>query len=163
MFTRSIAVLFFVCLVCSSFTVYAAGNGGKTKIYTLPPEKILQYVKGKSGQKKILYIYTSWCPYCVKKMPGIMNLERTQKGSVIAISVDENYANYGRYAKKLKEPPFPLILNKGSESVLKKKLKNYVVKPWTGYPTIVFLDEDNKPVGQGNYSVDEAAAFLFSK
>lgn len=139
---------------------HAAESSKETKVYNLPPKMIAEYIDKTEGHKRILLIYTSWCGYCRKKMPDIMDIERAKKGSVIAVSVDGDYGQYAKYAKKLSHAPFPLILNKGSERGLKKRLSAYDIKPWNGYPTIIFLDENSKAVAQGNYTVEQAAKYV---
>lgn len=158
----SICVFFIVFATCS-IAHQAHAKDAQVKVYTLPPKMIAEYIDKTAGQKRILLIYTSWCGYCRKKMPGIMDIERSKKGSVIAVSVDDDYAAYAKYAKKLSDAPFPLILNKGRQEALIKTLKGYNVKPWNSYPTVVFLDAKGKAVAQGNYSVEQAAKFVFDK
>ncbi len=140
-----------------------ADDDNSHKIYELPAHKIASYIKEVKGQRRIIIIYASWCPYCIKKMPHIMDLERIKEGSVIAISVDENKSAFARYIKKFDEIPFRIILNKGSEWKLAKSLKKFGVKPWEGVPEIILLDENNKAMGQGNYELDYVAEFLFGK
>lgn len=144
-------------------SVHAEETTKQTKIYNLPPKMIAEYVDKTEGQKRILMIYTSWCGYCRQKMPDIMDIERSKKGSVIAVSVDDDYNQYARYAKKLSNSPFPLFLNKGSERGLKKKLSSYGVKAWNSYPTIIFLDENSKAVAQGNYTAEQAAKYVLDE
>jgi len=157
------AFVFFAVLTCFVFTSHAQAKDEPVKVYTLPPKMIAEYIDKTAGQKRVLLIYTSWCGYCRKKMPGIMDIERSKKGSVIAVSVDDDYGAYAKYAKKLSDAPFPLILNKGRQEALIQTLKSYNVKPWNSYPTVVFLNEKGKAVAQGNYSVEQAAKFVFDK
>jgi len=134
----------------------------KAKIYSISPERIAEYIDKTAGQKRVLYIHTSWCPYCRKKMPDIMNIERKKKGSVIAVSVDEDPKKYVSYAKSLKQVPFPLIINKGNEGYLMKVLSKYKIKKWSGYPTMIFLDDKGMAVRQGNFTVQQAAQYIMS-
>ncbi|MGH1403027.1 MAG: TlpA family protein disulfide reductase [Alphaproteobacteria bacterium] len=158
-------ILFFVfAVICGGSTYASSDKGDQVKVYHVPAKKMLEYIDRKKGQKRIVLIYTSWCPYCREKMPDIMDLERARKGSVIAISVDEDYAQYAKYAKTLKNSPFPLFLNDGAEQSLKNALKkSHSIKPWSGYPTLIFLDENNQAVSQGNYTVEQAAKYLFGQ
>ena len=159
----SILIILFFTVLCPAYGyAESKSKSGVTKVYTLPPKMIAEYIDKTEGQKRVLYIYTSWCGYCRKKMPHIMDIERAKKGSVIAVSVDENYADYARYAKKLSNSPFPLILNKGGEGHLKKKLSAYNIKPWNSYPTLIFLDEKGNAVKQGNYTVEQAAKYVLT-
>tara|TARA_R110002072_G_scaffold215705_1_gene372774 strand:- start:366 stop:860 length:495 start_codon:yes stop_codon:yes gene_type:complete len=152
-----IIMLFFVM----SGTAFAENDTDKQKIFHVPPKNIAKYIDNTGGQKRVLMIYTSWCPYCRKKMPGLIDLENTKPGSVIAVSVDENYSDFTGFIKRYKDAPFKFILNNGSEYALVKELKQYGAKAWKGYPTIMFLDENGKVVAQGNFSIDQMSMHLF--
>ncbi len=150
-------ILAFVVLVFFPVDVYA-GKGDK--IYTLPAKYIVKHVNSTKGQKRVLMIYASWCPSCVKKMPRIMDIERVKSGSVIAVSIDDNHADFSRFVRKMKNPPFKIILSKDSEYKLQDSLEVYDVERWEYIPHIVLLDEDNKVVEQGSLSVDRVAQFI---
>ncbi len=158
MYRIQIVIFMLFLNIFFSGDVYA----GKAKIYSITPERISEYIDKTAGQKRIIYIHTSWCPYCRKKMPGIMDIERKKKGSVISISVDEDPQKYVRYAKTLKNPPFNLIINKGSEAHLAKILSKYNIRKWNGYPTLIFIDEKGRSVRQGNFTVQQATQFIMS-
>ncbi len=163
---KNIIFLFGMAMFASLFfssNLYA-GQGsikGKHKIYHMPPYEIGKYIKNSKGQKRIIMIYASWCPTCIQKMPKIMDIERVKSGSVVAISIDENYINFSRYIKRFKYIPFKVILNNGSEYKLAQSLSPYGIKAWDGIPYIILMDENNQVKGQGNYSVDRVAEFLF--
>lgn len=152
-------ILSVLLLFSLSTTSYAKSD--RQKIYHVPPTNIAKYIENTEGQKRVVMIYTSWCPYCRKKMPGLIDLENTKEGSIIPISVDENYSDFTGFVKRYKQAPFRFILNKGRETELADALEKYGVRPWQGYPTIVFINEANKVVGQGNFSIDQMATFLF--
>ncbi len=157
---KFILVLSLFVMVFGSSHVFSADYEAG-KIYKLKPNEIASHIKDTKGQKRIIMIYASWCPICVAKMPSIMGLERKKSGSVIAISVDEKYRNFSRYIRRLKDIPFKIILNKGSDSKLAGQLEQFGVKEWEGVPEIILLDEDNKVLGQGNYNMDYIEEFLF--
>ncbi len=136
-----------------------AGND----IERLKPKEIAKYIESTKGKKRIIMIYASWCPICVQKMPHIIELERANKGSVIAVSVDENERHLSRYIKKLGDIPFRVILNKGSERKLAKALEEFGVREWEGVPEIILLDKENNVLGQGNYALDYIAAFFLGE
>ncbi len=138
-----------------SFDAWAEEN-----IEHLKPKEIVNHIESTKGKRRIIMIYASWCPICVQKMPDIMELERSKNGSVIAVSVDENKRHLSRYIKRLKNIPFRVILNKGSEYKLAKALERFGVKEWEGVPEIILLDENNKVLGQGNYTLDYIVTFL---
>lgn len=152
-----ITAFFFMCI---SLQAHAAD---KAKVYALSPERISEYIDRTEGQKRVLFIYTSWCVYCREKMPAIFDLEHSKKGSIIAVSVDENYNQYAQYAKTLTDAPFPLMYSKGRESALKTQLAKRNIKPWRGYPTFIFLDEHGNAVSQGSYRVEDIANYVLSE
>ncbi len=158
---RGIFVLAFVMFAVGSIASFA--KGPEHIVYKLPPKKVVEYIDKTAGERRIIFIYASWCPYCAKKMPGIMDLERSKKNSVIAISVDESYPDFVRYLRRFNEIPFKIILNDSSEKRLADTFKKYGVEPWDGIPRIIFLNEDNEVVGQGNYTVEAAAEFISGK
>ncbi len=155
-FRISLVLLVFFMALGSSFVAYA------NDIEVLKPKEIVEYIEDTKGQKRIIMIYASWCHYCIKKMPSIMEVERIKKGSVIAISVDGNYKKFARYINKFDEVPFRIILNKASEYKLAKSFKKFGVEEWKGVPEIILLDENNKVIGQGNYKIDYVNEFLFN-
>lgn len=127
--------------------------------------KISEYIEHTKGQKRVVYIYVSWCSACRKKMPKIKDMGNVRQGSVIAISVDENHAQFAKYMKKeLSDAPFPILLSKDPEANLEKRLlTDYNIQPWNSYPELVLLDEANQVKKQGYLNSDEVARFLFSK
>ena len=147
-------VLVFLFFVVSS-AVFAADTK-PVNVYSVAPEKIGEYIAREQGKRRVVFIHTSWCPYCHKAMPGLFEIENARKGSVISISVDNTYGAYAKYAKKLGDAPFPLFYNTGSESNLAKVIGT---KPWRGYPTMLLLNEKNEVVGDVN-SMERIKKFL---
>ncbi|MGH1456988.1 MAG: TlpA family protein disulfide reductase [Alphaproteobacteria bacterium] len=138
-----------------------AGQGDK--IYELPSSYIAKHIDATAGTRRVVMIYASWCPYCRQKMPAMMDLERAKPGSVIAISVDESGSDFARYVKKMRDPPFELILSKDSEYKLANTLGRFGILPWEGIPYFILLDENNIPVSQGNFDPDYIDGFLGGK
>lgn len=155
-------ILFVFVLSVSASNAVCAQDSKKGMVYRLSPPDIASVVESSKGQKRILYVFASWCPACRKKMPDMMNLERAKAGSVIPISVDEQHVNFARYLKNLKNPPFNFILSKGSQTALAASFAPYEIKPWTSIPQMILLDENNKLQGQGSFDADQVAEFLFS-
>lgn len=158
MFRRFLFLLGFVLFSAPSPS-YAKDT--ESKVYELPAQYIAKHVEATKGQKRVLLIYASWCPSCVQKMPGIMNLERAKPGSVIAVSVDDDYQDFARYVRKMKNPPFKVIVSKDSEDSLARQIKKFGVQPWEYIPQMILLDEDNQLVEQGSMEVEDVAQFLF--
>lgn len=142
----------------------AAKEELSNRIYPLPPTRIADYIKFTKGQKRALLIYTSWCPYCRKKIPDMIKMENYKEGSIIAISEDQNYTNFSKYIRSLENIPYNVILSnpKGSDTLI-KALEQFGVRAWRSYPTVVLLDENNKVVKQGNMRSNYIENFLFSE
>ncbi len=162
--TKLFLVLLFLCGMFVFPGWQALAKEDSQKIYPLRPSRIADYIEFTKGERRVILIYASWCPYCRAKIPDMMKMERKKKGSVIAVSEDQNYEALSKYIKTLKDIPFKAILSnpKGSDT-LEKALSQYGVRKWDGYPTIILLDEENKAVRQGNFSSNRIARFLFNE
>lgn len=157
-------------LLCFS-QVYAQSDGGKVaqqsdfehKILWVPPKNIANFIKNTKGQKRVVVIYATWCSACIKKIPFLMSVEQKSPGSIIAISVDEDYKMYKRFYNQYEKVPFHLIVNKGSSWQLAKALRAFGGKPWNSIPQVMLLDEANQVLSQGSYSNEDITRFLFGK
>lgn len=163
----SIFMIVTTLCVCA-FGAYAQGTSGdhsqktykKKKPLWVPPKNIATYIKNTKGQKRVIVIYATWCPACRIKIPFLMEMEQKKPGSVIAISVDEDYRLYKRFYDQYEYVPFPLIVNKGSSWELAKALKPFGGKAWKGIPYFMLINENNKIIGQGSYRKKGIAWFL---
>lgn len=162
-FMRQMIIFLVVCAGTLLFMNVRDGSAGKTqKIAIFPPQITAKYIDSKKGQKKVVLIYTSWCPYCRLAMPAFMKMEKINPGSVIAISVDTNNAKFSKYIQSYDKIPFKVILNKGAEDGLQKvMMEKYGAQEWKGYPTMILLDENNKVVRQGYLQIEEVAQYIF--
>lgn len=151
---------YILVLVVLLFLPFDAYGGKEDKIYTLPTKYIAKHINGTKGQKRILMIYASWCPSCVQKMPRVMDIERVKPGSVIAVSIDDNHADFARFVRKMENPPFKVILSKESEDKLRDALEAYGVERWEYIPHFVLFDENNNIVEQGSFDIDRVARFV---
>lgn len=161
---RSKYIRIIMCFVVVFILTMGDGFARKSqKIAVFPPKITGKYIDSKKGQKKVVLIYTSWCPYCRAKMPAFMKMERILPGSVVAISADADNARFAKYIQSYDNIPFKVILNKGDEAGLQTVLGQYGAQPWKGYPTMILMDENNKVVGQGNYTTKQVAEYIFLK
>lgn len=139
------------------------------KIYHMSPEQIAAYIGSAGGQRRVILLYASWCPYCQAVMPKMIQLEQFKKGSVIAVSIDTSPEDFALYVNKFKVLPFRLLLLDRFEGEdlarLSKALEPFGVEPSSGVPEMILMDEDNKVFRQGNFSDDMnyVAKFLFGK
>jgi thiol-disulfide isomerase/thioredoxin len=143
----------------------AAGAKKPHKVLHMPPTKIADFVEKTAGEKRVVMVYTSWCPFCRKIMPKVMDIEKIMPGSVIAISEDEDHAQFAKYIEKYPKIPFTIFLSKPTatktlSSVFAEQLGT---KPWSGYPHFILLDAENNISGEGNFDADRLADFLLSK
>ncbi|MFO1241810.1 MAG: thioredoxin family protein [Rickettsiales bacterium] len=104
----------------------------------------------------LLFIYTSWCPYCNKLYPEIESVanERQDSLKIVAVSVDKSEYAFQRYMNgKPSAPPFiPYYLGNGKEY---SRLINYLQLEGFnfngGIPFMAFFSH-GKPAGQiGGY------------
>lgn len=165
--------IYMLLVVMAGFCVHTqsvyAQDGAKTKteerqntqkILWVPPANIAKYIENTKGQKRVVVIYATWCPACRAKIPFLMEAEQKSPGSIIAISVDEDYKTYKRFYNQYDHVPFRLIVNKGSQWSLAKALKAFGGKPWKAIPQVMFVNEANKVVSQGTHSNDSISRFL---
>ena len=157
---------FFVMVLVLVFSSSQSILAAKKTIYELKAADIATYIAEKSGKKRVIMIYTSWCPHCRNAMPFLIEIEKTEPGSVIALSQDESFDQLAAYVKTLEEIPFDVIMNKEGQErgALEKTLKSeFGIKPWRGFPTYIFIDENNKVIDQGNFHGQTVLDFLTGK
>ncbi len=150
----------FLVMMVVVFTPFDSHAGSDDKVYKLPAHYIAKHIKTTQGQKRVLMIYASWCPSCVRKMPDIMDIERVKEGSVIAVAVDRNFSHFARYIRKLDDVPFKVIVSRDDESKLADVLADFGVTRWEYIPNFVLLDENNNIVDQGSMDVGRVAQFI---
>lgn len=149
----------------------------KVSVRQVTINKMDEYLQYTKGQKRLFYIYRSTDKKSRNKMRGIMDLERAKKGSVIAISVDENHIKFAQFIKNyMRNSPFHILLLRAKEGAFRKMMvTKYGAAKWvtggvmangqqkkTSYPIMILFDEENNIVKQGGFEVEEVAEFLFS-
>ncbi len=100
----------------------------------------------------LIFVFTSWCPFCKKMMPVMTDFAKTEKDrvNVLAISIDENPEALMRFAKGLNpKPPFPIYLHSsGNErAMVQAFLYKHQLNFSGGIPYMAYLSE-GKPVQQ---------------
>ena len=108
------------------------------------------FILDESSQKKlsaldvaenyILVFWSSGCSHCLKELPQLHSLSdklNSTKYKVVAVGLEENYANWSNEVKK-----FPNFIN----AIKLQKWNNKVVKDYalTSTPTYFVLDQDKK-------------------
>ena len=153
-------VAMLLCIVALLFLGDVQAGVSNAKIYKVSATQISEHIKATTGERRAIVFYAHWCPQCVKKMPLLIELERKKPGSIIAISVDDDFKRFSRYIKRLGDIPFKVRLYDGSDKILYNQLKAFGIEPRDGVPDIIFLDENNQTAFQGNYDVEDVARFL---
>ena len=149
-------IVLMLLLICMSI-LGSSNVNAKTSIYSLSPKKVVDYAKSAPG-KKVIFFYASWCGYCRKSMPSIINIERTRPNSIIAVSVDKKSSSLLNYIGNIKNVPFNIIQLKGNDtSGIERMLR---VPARRGIPFMIFLDENDNVVFSGNTSPAKAAEFV---
>jgi thiol-disulfide isomerase/thioredoxin len=162
---KYISPLCLILLAYFSLVSHAALAKSDKKILHMPPSKITDFVVKTAGEKRIVMIYTSWCPICRKILPKVMDLEAVKPGSIIAISEDDDHVQFVQYIEKYKNIPFMIFLSKptANNKLTEMFAQKLAVKPWDGYPHFILLDAENVIVGQGNFSAEQLADFILTE
>ncbi len=132
----------------------------KVDVQKVSPHRVYKDIRNKKGNDIAVLLYASWCPVCVKKMPSIIDIERSSPGSVIAVSLDDNRQDFKRYIKRFDNLPFNALIIDGPEWKLANKLKGIGIKPWDSIPQVILINADGKVVEQGNLSSERIAEFV---
>ena len=71
------------------------------------------------GKVVLLDFWATWCPHCLKEIPGFIDLYNTYQSRglvVIGISMDESTSDVKRFAKRLKIN-YPILLGAGRDDL----------------------------------------------
>jgi thiol-disulfide isomerase/thioredoxin len=133
------------------------------KISSLKAKDAVAYIKSLPHGKKLVFVYTSWCPYCREKMPDVMFLAHQKKDSVVALSVDNDKGALAYYLSGFKTPDFPVIhVDQQSGMRLSDAFRTAWGTQWDrGIPFMILLSSENNLVKSGNFSVEEASRYIF--
>ena len=160
-YCRSLFLMFFLAGAFFS----AAALAETTKKYGVGNvAQVMKYI-GEAPGTKLVFVFTSWCPFCREKFPDVMALEEVKKGSVIALSIDRDSSKLSRYLNGYKNLPVRSILVKQSYGgELREALSTtYNVKNGDGIPFMVVIDGNNNVLLQGNFPVEEAANLILGQ
>jgi thiol-disulfide isomerase/thioredoxin len=127
------------------------------KLYTLSSEQILEHIHSKKSRKVVLF-YTSWCPYCREAVPAFIDLARSKKGSVIAISTDQDPDALVKYVQEIGSLPFPLI--RAKDNNLYDAMRQIGIDSTGSIPYMAVLDENEKVVTQGTADASKVALYF---
>jgi len=131
------------------------------RIYDIRPSEVARYIK-KQPQKKLVYVYASWCPYCKRIFPEIIKMG--QKGvKVIAFSVDSERHDLERYlASYGRSVAFPTLRVKNGPNSIGSALAQAGLSYPGTVPYMAVIDKNNKILLQGS-NLDASTLWSYLK
>ena len=121
--------LLIVLVMCLIF--FPAQAEESKDYYLLSASKIARIIDAghKEGQRRAVFIYASWCGYCRAVLPEVIELENQSKGSIVAISIDEDPEVFNRYIQRTygELPFYPLVWDRDS-GYLDQSLSRFGIK-----------------------------------
>jgi thiol-disulfide isomerase/thioredoxin len=90
--------------------------------------------------KKILFFFTSWCPYCKNAIDEIVKSGKTEQ--ILFISLDKDYEKISAMTSKMPES-IDVYYMSSPEEIL-NVFRKFNIKYRDTIPHIAILDEDNR-------------------
>jgi thiol-disulfide isomerase/thioredoxin len=90
--------------------------------------------------KKVLFFFTSWCPYCKNAIDEIIKNGKTQR--ILFISLDKDYQKISAMTSKMPENVDVYYMSSPEEIL--NVFKKFNIKYRDTIPHIAVLDEDNQ-------------------
>ena len=157
---RKTGIFFLIFSFLFLFCDTPAGAGGIEKIHRAPAEKIVDFILKQPG-RKVIFIYASWCTYCRKNIPAMIDIEKAKPGSVFAVSVDSRPQALGAYLSQYPEVPFDALMMQDNRS---NAIENaFGVPARRGVPYKILLDENNAVYQSGNFNTDYIAKYVLGE
>jgi thiol-disulfide isomerase/thioredoxin len=151
---RALVLSFLLLCVCFS----SAKAGERDKYYHLGADVISEAIYEETGKRRAVVIYASWCPYCKKAMPFLVNIEKIKRGTILPVSVDKDPRMLIRFINQLRSYPFPVVIV--DETVSGSLERELGASRRDGVPYYILLDENNKVTKAGTFSPDYIAQYL---
>jgi thiol-disulfide isomerase/thioredoxin len=143
---KAVSFIFLMLTCILSFNT-SAQNHSKSKTTNLAPNWQLQTQEGKNialsdykGKPVILHFWATWCPYCKKLQPKLVELEKKYKNSginIVAISFNEDESVNPQ--DSITQRGYQFITAVNGDQVAQK----YGVK---GTPTTFFINRKGKVI-----------------
>ncbi|MFH1855818.1 MAG: TlpA disulfide reductase family protein [Candidatus Omnitrophota bacterium] len=133
---KVLIILFFMTV----FFGCNAGGEGNSQVGSSAPVFELKSVSGKTvslkdyeGKAVLLDFGTSWCHYCVEKIPILKDIHKNRSGIIVLyIDVQEN-ENAAKVLIEKYDIPYPVLLDKDGKVASEYKI--------LGFPTILIVDK----------------------
>lgn len=128
---KSLVVILLLLLI--KFDSHAA------KIQITTADGLNTTLKKNDDSKKVLFFFTSWCPYCKTAIEQVISNQFQNK--VVFISLDKNYSQLSAFSPSL--PDNVLIYYLANQSEIMSFFDIYGIKYKGSIPYISVLDEDS--------------------
>lgn len=148
---KRVTVYLFLSLFLFTSNVFAASTRGGKPESVVAPHFNLKTMKGQAvsladlkGKNVIIFFFTTWCPWCRKKIPSLVKNEPRYKSEgieLLLVDVGESQAKVFSFASK-NSIPFDILLDRDM-----KVSQDYDV---VGVPTVVLISGDGRVVYNGN-------------
>ncbi len=153
-----------LCLFVSVALFWSGFSFAKnsSNIYHVPPKVVSSIINNSYGQKRAIVLWKSSELESRKVMADYSDIEKAKSGSIISISLDDNYMRLAQFVKN--KGPFSykiLLVKSGKGQSLEDVLSKLGVDRIDRYPYVILLSEDNKIQSQGNMFVDFVVDYLF--
>ncbi|MCB1839630.1 MAG: hypothetical protein KDI61_05140 [Alphaproteobacteria bacterium] len=158
-----IRLLFLISLFIGSLYGSGPAIAEQQAVYHIPPEKIASYILSKKGRKKIVVVWASSSVRSRMRMPYLIKLETQVPGSVIMISVDQNFQDLRNYMNHLGPLPFKMIVVKdtpGEDVDTAMRMIGAAPLLHSKYPTAIYFNEQDRVVHQGSLKLADLSNFF---
>ena len=144
-----------IIILISLFLISFTARTEAIDLSTLDGGKI-SYEKLISKPKTVLFVWTTWCPSCIKEIKKLSKKCLSIKG------IDIKYLNVGQSVSKVRKF---VVSNKIKDCISKKILldtQSIIAQLYgiSGIPTYIFL-KDGKPIYKSYFFTEKLAEMVF--
>lgn len=130
-------ITFVIVLLLNIFNVNKVAAG---QLHVVDINSFTMTLNRIDEEKKILFFFTSWCPYCKSAIDDIIKSGKTQ--SIVFISLDKDYQKIAGMTAKMPEN-IDVYYMSSPEEIL-NVFKKFNIQYKDTIPHITVLDEDNR-------------------
>ena len=107
----------------------AASVQADARYSVVSSQQVTNRILDLNGQRRALFVYASWCPYCRKALPEILKAHKMSDGAVVPVSVDKDPGALTAYMGAFQAPDFPLLVwdHKGN---LANEMARFDINGW---------------------------------
>jgi thiol-disulfide isomerase/thioredoxin len=161
--------LLFLCLLLIGLPGLARADDPLPPLqyYTLTPQQALHIVTAGPG-KKVVFFYASWCPDCLQKLPGMMDVASVVTQEKIAtfygLALQDDIPGIDQVLGAYKTIPFaPVIIYDSDREQMRFAMADLNAKWQGGLPYTIIFDENNHILAEGNYDPSVVMSIVAKK